>query len=172
MTHSFNDLITLFNNLYQNTEQTILVSGGKEPLYSLKSNTSPFHRIIFRDNYFSSALHEIAHWCIAGAARRQLEDYGYWYTAERTSTDQHLFEQIEVKPQAIEWIFSAAAGVQFNVSLDNFQIKEVNPNFKLEIYTQVIHYLQHGLPTRAEQFKNKLLEFYGRNHLFNKELFT
>ena len=172
MTHHCNDLIIIFNKLFQSTEQTILVAGGKEPLYQLKDNTCSFHKIIFRDDYYSSALHEIAHWCIAGTKRRQLEDYGYWYKSERTLTDQFSFEQVEIKPQAMEWIFSAAAGAKFNISLDNFQLKKVNSNFKLEIYKQVLLYIQQGLPARAEKIKNNLLEFYGRNDFFSKELFN
>lgn len=172
MNHSCHDLVTLFNTLYQSTQQTILVAGGEEPLYSIKNNSFPFHQIIFRDYYFSSALHEVAHWCIAGKTRRQLQDYGYWYNSERTPTEQNLFEQVEIKPQAMEWIFSVAAGTKFHVSLDNFQVKEINYNFKLGIYKQVLLYLQNGLPTRSEQFKNCLLNFYGRNHLFNKEQFN
>src|SRR5690606_39383874 len=36
-------------------------------------------RVVFAHGFFASALHEIAHWCIAGDYRRTLHDYGYWY---------------------------------------------------------------------------------------------
>src|SRR3546814_2809228 len=49
----------------------------------------------------------VAHWCLAGAARRRQDDYGYWYAADgRDLEQQHLFEQVEVKPQALELLFS------------------------------------------------------------------
>ena len=76
--------------------------------------------IYFRNNFASSALHEIAHWCIAGAERRKVIDYGYWYIENRTAEEQLQFESLEIRPQALEWIFSEAAGVRFRVSLDNF----------------------------------------------------
>lgn len=56
---------------------------------------------------FNSALHEISHWTIAGAKRRLLPDLGYWYAPDgRTKEQQDLFEQVEIKPQAIEWLFA------------------------------------------------------------------
>ncbi len=32
-----------------------------------------------RTDFFASALHEISHWCVAGKARREQVDFGYWY---------------------------------------------------------------------------------------------
>ncbi len=50
---------------------------------------------------FASALHEISHWCIAGKARRELVDFGYWYCPDgRDAMTQSQFEDVEVKPQA------------------------------------------------------------------------
>ena len=48
------DLIILFNYLFENTENTILVGGAEEPLY-LPADSDPLHtkhRIIFRKDYF------------------------------------------------------------------------------------------------------------------------
>lgn len=57
---------------------------------------------------------------IAGEQRRLLPDLGYWYAPDgRTAEQQALFEQVEIKPQAIEWLFSKAFGRKFRVSLDN-----------------------------------------------------
>lgn len=65
-------------------------------------------------------MHEISHWTIAGAKRRLLPDLGYWYAPDgRTKEQQDLFEQVEVKPQAIEWLFAQSFGRKFRVSLDN-----------------------------------------------------
>ena len=55
-----------------------LVGGFDEPLY-LPATDSRAAEIRFRSDYPSSALHEVAHWCLAGARRRALQDYGYWY---------------------------------------------------------------------------------------------
>ena len=65
-------------------------------------------------------MHEISHWTIAGAKRRLLPDLGYWYAPDgRTKEQQDLFEQVEIKPQAIEWLFAQSFGRKFRVSLDN-----------------------------------------------------
>lgn len=162
--HDYKDLIKIFNDLFESTENTILIDGGDEPLYLPQDESHKVSRVIFTKDYYSSALHEIAHWCIAGQQRRQLRDYGYWYNPQRASAaDQQLFEQIEAKPQAIEWIFSVAAGIRFNISADNLAMNnEISHVFKSAIYDQTIHYLTKGLPNRAEQFKQKLLTFYHR----------
>ncbi len=36
-----------------------------------------------------------------------LPDLGYWYAPDgRIEEQQALFEQVEIKPQAIEWLFA------------------------------------------------------------------
>ncbi len=173
MSFNCSDLIQLFNPLFQTTEQTILTGGGTEPLYLPKSIQSPYHQIIFTHDYFSSALHEIAHWCIAGKERRKQIDYGYWYQPDgRAEADQTLFEQVEVKPQAIEWIFSAAAGARFRVSADNLHgDNKASGPFKHSIYQQTLFYLHKGLPVQAELFKQALLDFYQRADIFSTAVF-
>jgi elongation factor P hydroxylase len=58
-------------------------------------------------DYLASALHEVAHWCLAGVERRKLEDYGYWYSPDgRSRGEQSAFENVEARPQALEWILS------------------------------------------------------------------
>src|SRR4051812_38971252 len=114
MAKNYSDLINLFNSLFADSEQTILVAGEAEPIYLPKSFGQASHQIVFANYFFSSALHEIAHWCIAGKERRQLPDYGYWYQPDgRNISEQIHFETVEVKPQALEWIFSVAAGSLF-----------------------------------------------------------
>ena len=98
-----------------------LVGGFDEPLY-LPATDSRAAEIRFRHDYPSSALHEVAHWCLAGARRRALEDYGYWYEADRGYKAQHAFESVEARPQALEWVFSRAVGCAFRVSADNLSI--------------------------------------------------
>ena len=122
-------IVGLFEQLFHLGFNTQLVGGAEEPIYipaGLESNepgyTDPeaYHRLYFRHDYLSSALHESAHWCIAGAERREQLDFGYWYSPDgRTEGQQQLFEHAEVKPQALEWMFSVACGQRFRVSADN-----------------------------------------------------
>lgn len=173
MLHDCHDLILLFNTLFRDTEETILISGKAEPFYQPKNPDCQLNQLFFRQDYYSSALHEIAHWCIAGKERRTLPDFGYWYQPDgRLPSEQKLFEQVEAKPQAIEWIFSIAAGSKFYVSADNLSgDTNVTENFKRHIYQYAIHYLNHSLPKNAETFKNGLLDFYQRHNSFDKTLF-
>ena len=71
MTHRLEDVIALFDGLFQETFRTRLVRGGDEPLYLPADADTPFHRVIFARGFYASALHEISHWCIAGEARRR-----------------------------------------------------------------------------------------------------
>jgi len=165
--HKFDshDLISLFNGLFEHSEKTILVGDGIEPVYLPIDPNFPLNRIIFTHDYFASALHEIAHWCIASRQRRMQIDYGYWYSPDgRNAEQQQLFEQAEVKPQALEWIFSMAAGSKFTVSVDNLVGgKNHDQNaFEKKIHQQVQKYLEIGLPERAALFKDRLLGFYKR----------
>ena len=70
-------IIQLFDNLFLNTENTQLLGGADEPFYIPSSSEAVPHKLIFRENFVSSALHEIAHWCIAGKMRRLQQDFGY-----------------------------------------------------------------------------------------------
>ncbi|OBX04154.1 ATPase [Gallibacterium genomosp. 3] len=118
----------------------------------------------FARGFFSSGLHEIAHWLVAGKARRELEDFGYWYEPDGRSEDQQReFEKVEVKPQALEWILANAAGFRYFASADNLN---GNPGdtgpFKQKVYQQVCDYVARGLPKRAEKLRLALAEFYHR----------
>lgn len=172
--HHHQDLIKLFNNQFESSEHTILVAGGEEPLYLPKDESHSLNRIIFTHDYYSSALHEIAHWCIASKERRKLRDYGYWYNPDRKSAEeQQLFEQAESKPQALEWIFSVAAGIRFNISADNLSLNnKISKSFKIAIHNRAIDYLTNSLPIFGEQFKQCLLQFYQREQIFDLSLFT
>lgn len=158
------NLITLFNDCFKHTENTILVRGEDEPIYLPASDKQPHNQIVFAHGYFSSALHEISHWCIAGGARRKLVDFGYWYEPDGRSVEQQqAFEQVEIKPQALEWIFSVAAGVKFNISADNLggEVSPTAETFKLNVRNQAALYLEHGLPKNARQFTEILVSYYG-----------
>lgn len=160
------DLITIFNQCFLSTENTELRGNASEPLYTPARNGQPAI-IDYRNDYFASALHEIAHWCIAGVERRQLEDYGYWYEPDgRTEHQQRLFETVEVKPQALEWIFSRCCQTPFFISADNLSTDTgASENFKVAVYQQVVVYLEKGLPTRAKDFATALSRFYRTGQL-------
>ncbi|SUC30833.1 Protein of uncharacterised function, DUF462 [Providencia rettgeri] len=78
-THNYQDLINIFDECFGVTYNTRLVKGDDEPIYLPADEAVPYHRIVFAHGFFTSGLHEISHWCIAGEARRQQVDYGYWY---------------------------------------------------------------------------------------------
>jgi elongation factor P hydroxylase len=167
--HYYSQLIQLFNKDFKEQWGTELVRGGHEPVYLPRSKEYPYDRVVFAHGYFSSALHEISHWSIAGEQRRKLTDFGYWYNPDgRTQQQQKEFELVEIKPQALEWIFCQAANFQFNVSLDNLTgdisaAAQAAETFKDKIWQQTQAYLKHGLPQRANIFVKTLATNYRGN---------
>ncbi len=162
VTHRYQDLICLFNAAFQQQYNTQLVKGQDEPVYKPASHSNQYHQVVFAHGYFASALHEIAHWCIAGSARRLLEDYGYWYCPDgRDQTQQAEFEKVEIKPQAIEWAFSVAANSPFRVSTDNLTGAPADSRaFQRQVFSQLETYLEMGFPKRAAYFIRVLQGFY------------
>lgn len=136
-------LIDVFNHVFhwQNVQ---LIKGQTEPEYLPATMNTPA-QIIFAHGYFSSALHEISHWCMAGKHRRTLTDYGYWYAPDgRSEQQQHLFEQVEIKPQAIECLLTCACTKSFHTSKDNLDAS-FNTNistFDQDVYYQIQLYLK------------------------------
>lgn len=174
MQHLSEDLIRLFNQLFLFSENTELIAGGEEPIYLPCSADYPHHRIIFSHDYFASALHEISHWCIAGAKRRQQVDYGYWYNPDGRTIDQQMeFAQVEAKPQALEWLLTRACGAPFFVSLDNLQgdVGNITP-FKQALLQQVKQFQQNGLSLRAEQLIVRLSQFYQQEQDYRQYTIT
>ncbi|PIE43356.1 MAG: hypothetical protein CSA50_05630 [Gammaproteobacteria bacterium] len=186
-------LIALFNLAFKETYQTILVSGGEEPIYlpagkalvsddREQSSEVPrqhcdgirLHRIVFYRDYPRSALHEVSHWCIAGPERRTQTDYGYWYQPDgRTVRQQTVFEQVESKPQAIEWILCQSVGLPFRVSSDNLngERSKTELQFKQNILAQVYRYFDDGLPERADIYREALLSYFRPSVTLTKALF-
>ncbi len=161
--HRAEDLQHVFDRLFLRDYNTCLRGGGVEPLYLPADAASAPHRVIFREDYFASALHEVAHWCIAGPRRRQLLDYGYWYLPDgRDTRQQRHFEQAEAGPQALECLFSAACGCPFRPSADNLAAPERDSNrFAAAIFVRLREYCERGLPARAERFRRALCQLYG-----------
>jgi elongation factor P hydroxylase len=171
--HNVDDLIHLFNELFGATENTRLIRGDGEPIYLPASSEVSFNQIIFAHGFFSSALHEISHWLIAGESRRQLIDYGYWYETDgRDARQQKEFEKVEVKPQAIEWILSNACKKDFRVSVDNLEGEQTDSSlFKQAVYLQVLEYCRLGLNSRAELFRQQLAKYYQTSIVLNADFF-
>lgn len=161
--HRYEDLIAIFNNCFQDSHNTCLVKGGDEPIYLPADDLHSHHEIRFAHGFYASALHECAHWLIAGEERRKLVDFGYWYEPDgRTAQQQQAFEKVEVKPQALEWILAVAAGFKFRVSVDNLSGEATDSApFKQAVHQQVLDYLKQGIPKRANTLRLALSDFYG-----------
>jgi hypothetical protein len=157
------ELCALFDAQFLETENTRLVGGGEEPVYLPADASHPYHRIVFRHDWIASALHEVAHWCIAGAARRRLVDYGYWYVPDgRDAAAQREFERIEARPQALEWILSEACGLVFRPSSDNLAGAPGDAaSFARAIAAHAARMLDRGLPPRAERLRAALARHTG-----------
>lgn len=163
MTHAYQDLIKIFNDTFVADYNTKLELGGEEPIYLPADDATPYHRIIFARGFYASALHEIAHWCVAGPQRRLLEDFGYWYEPDgRTEQVQAEFEKVEIRPQAYEWILSMSAGFPFTVSCDNLN-GDFEPDrvaFMYKVHAEVTRIFQQGLPLRVKMLSDALRAFY------------
>lgn len=160
--HRYQDLIEIFHQTFYAQYQTRLVKGEDEPVYLPADQQHSCHRIIFAHGFYASALHETAHWLVAGRARRKLGDFGYWYHPDgRSAAQQAKFEAVEVKPQAIEWMLSVAAGFDFTVSCDNLDGEAPDRRvFQQRVYHQVARYLSDGHNSRVSQLLTALAEFY------------
>lgn len=178
--HKIEEIIRIFDDCFYNEFNTRLEKGGDYPIYLpafLEEDgvacERPYHVILFAHGYYSSALHEISHWLVAGKARRELEDFGYWYEPDgRSEERQREFEQVEVKPQAIEWILATAANFRYFASSDNLTGNPGdNTAFKQAVYQQVKHYAENGLPKRAETLRHALSQFYGTANKIELEKF-
>lgn len=171
--HHYQDLITLFNDCFFEKHNTQLVLGTDEPIYLPADENRQHNTIVFAHGFYASALHECAHWLIAGEKRRKLEDFGYWYVPDgRTASEQELFQSVEVKPQAMEWILSMAANFRFRVSIDNLTGTQADTDaFKQAVHQQVLAYCEKGLPARAATFHNALCHFYKTDPRLTSEQF-
>lgn len=152
----------LFKACFFDDYQTLLIGGADEPLYQPNASAQGEHHIYYRADYVSSALHEVAHWCLAGESRLVLEDYGYWYIpeAERTIEQQQKFMQVEAKPQALEKVFSEALGIDFKPSLDSFICDHiVEEMFQELIQKEYSNFFEQPFSERSFRFFNALQRF-------------
>lgn len=107
-----------FNRTLGRQHRVRLLGGAREPLYL--PGGQGFATIRYTQDYAASALHELAHWCIAGPRRRRAVDYGYWYVPPpRTPASQAAFGRVEVPVQALECRLSRVCGLPFRISVDD-----------------------------------------------------
>lgn len=172
--HEVDTLITLFNELFEYSENTVLVRGEQEPIYLPVDKGQDPARIVFAHGFYSSALHEISHWCVAGTERRKHVDFGYWYAPDgRSPEQQREFEGLEIKPQAIEWILAMAAGFRFRVSCDNLLSGPFDLDlFKTNIHQEVLRRLAQGLPLRTQRLVDALIQHYQPGYILSADCFA
>lgn len=166
-------LIEVFNQTLGKPYKTLLMGGAEEPLYEPGDSSGRWACIYFTRDYFSSALHEIAHWCVAGEERRKKRDYGYWYQPDgRSEEQQKEFEKVEAAPQALEWIFSMACGVKFRISVDNLNGKvAASEVFKTAVCQRAHQHCLVGMDERAEIFAGHLAKIFSQGQYLNKECY-
>jgi len=152
-------IVAAFNRCFY-SHNTRLQGGAVEPYYVPADGRHGAARVCFRADYLRSALHEVAHWCIAGCHRRRLADYGYWYSPDnRSLSEQAAFFAVEAKPQALEKTFCEALGVPFAASIDNLNLtlpQQSLEDFQSRLEATYWAYRRHGLPERARRFTHLL----------------
>ena len=174
-------LEAVFDDCFAERWNTRLLGGADEPVYRPALTTGACHTLRYRQDFFASALHEVAHWCIAGVQRRRQCDFGYWYAPDgRSAEQQGAFETVEYRPQALEWFFSRACGYRFRVSVDNLSLDnrtvddrrmdsqgmdrpaEPTPtDFQRRVLEQALHWQHRSLPHRAALFYAHLCREFG-----------
>ena len=134
-----------------------MLGGAAEPLY-LPAQNGGAAALYYREDFAASALHEAAHWCIAGRARRDRVDFGYDYQPPpRTEQAQDAFFASEVKTQALECLFAQAANVEFRASADNLHANVTEFEDRLDWAKGAVeNWLMQTTDTRARRFLTAL----------------
>lgn len=152
----------MLKQIFEATFDVLIIGGADEPFYQAASKNTPA-TIYYKDNYPRSLLHEMAHYCLAGQQRRQLDDYGYWYApCGRTADEQQAFENVEARPQALEKAFCHILGLPFCPSLDDFS---GNGASKLFLTNLQRHY--NEMMTAPPPLANKALQALSNSTLLN-----
>jgi elongation factor P hydroxylase len=169
-----NRVVDVFDRLFCDQFNTRLQGGAAEPIYIPAGDLADgyeicdYHRLYFREDYFSSALHESAHWCIAGSERRLQVDFGYWYNPDgRSQQQQRVFERAETKPQALEWMFSLACGQKFSISADNLASDlGASEDFIHAVVQQAQDWCCGSpMPPRGDQFLQALMDQFEKTDI-------
>jgi len=150
-----------FNATLGRQHHVRLVGGAAEPLYL--PGEGGFATIRYTRDYPASALHELAHWCIAGPQRRRLVDYGYWYVPPpRTPAFQAAFGRVEVPVQALEYRLSDACGLPFRVSVDDVDAPPDSGTGFAAAVQRAAGAPESSLPCRARALLAVLVDFRRR----------
>ena len=153
----------LFNSTFEKKYRVRLIGGAAEPIY-LPPTKKKTGAICFREDFVSSALHEVAHWCLAGRDRRKMVDFGYEYISPpRDEIAQKIFLQAEARVQGLESLFSEVSGVCFSASLDNLDCDEVTA----KKMPKLVFEFETALETERQNWKLKI----GRNPSLRAAIF-
>ena len=162
-THHYEQLIEIFNSCFADDFNTRLIKGDDEPIYLPADAEVRDNCIVLVKCFSGRALCEVSQWYNAVKARRELVDFGYWYCPDgRDAQTQSQFEDVEVKPQALDWLFCVAAGYPFNVSCDNLE-GDVEPGrvvCRRGGQGQGRECLAEGIPERPARFIKALQNYY------------
>lgn len=149
-----------FEAVFYQAYRTRLIGGAEEPEYRahLRGTRERDAIIRYRQDFAASALHETAHWCIAGEQRRRQDDYGYWYSPDgRDEATQALFEKVEARPQALEYLLSVCCDLPFRLSVDNLALPEWDQSaFSASVLQQFERLSELDQNTRAAAFADAL----------------
>jgi elongation factor P hydroxylase len=162
-------LETLFSRLFRFSERTVLVRATtSDPVFFPQCELREYAEIHFANDFFSSALHEIAHWLIAGRERRNKLDYGYWYKPDgRDQLEQAHFEKFEARNQGLEWILSVAADHEFHISADNLNGDETCcETFARAIQVNALAFIERGFEGRIKTIVEALIAEFGNDLKF------
>ena len=148
-----NCIAQTFAQAFGRAHDTQLIGGALEPLYRPATSTAPA-TLYFREDYPASALHEVAHWCIAGTQRRRQEDFGYHYiTGPRNAEDQVAFFESELRTQSLERAFTLTLGLEFQPSADNVEADIDGFAQAIQAHTPTLHdWLASSAGARARIF--------------------
>lgn len=145
-----------FNRTLGPESRVRLIGGAKEPLYL--PDEAGWSVIRYTRDYAASALHELAHWCIAGSSRRRKVDYGYWYVPPpRCAADRASFAAVELPVQALESVLAAACGLDFRVSVDDpGSDPAFADRFRRAVAARASCFTSQSLPPRAARLARLL----------------
>jgi elongation factor P hydroxylase len=152
-------IAVVFNATFAARFATVMLGGAEEPLYLPGTNGVPA-RILYRSDFAASALHEAAHWCIAGPLRRRHVDYGYGYVPPpRPAAARRAFFDAERDVQALECAFAESAGLPFRISADDFAATAHERDvFAAAVARRCAEQRSGALPARAMLFSAALVQ--------------
>jgi elongation factor P hydroxylase len=151
-----------FNGEFLASHRTLMRGGATEPRYEPAAGATPA-QIVFTHDYPASALHEAAHWCLAGRLRRTRRDYGYWYVpGPRDSRQRDAFFGAEADAQALESILARACGVRFVISADDFAASPHELERFEHAIARRVAVRQAALPLRARRLRDALTIAFAR----------